>query len=303
MNRESKLRHFLSLNDFSSEELRTLIGRASELKRKHRAGEAHTPLQGKVLAMIFEKSSTRTRVSFEAGMAQLGGSAMFLSPRDTQLGRGEPIEDTARVLSRMVDCVMIRTFDHEDVETGLPLSDSLKKFPRLFNKLYVYLVRAGEISGNLDGILERIASYLEKQAALRGKIKTALTYPVVVLVIALAVTYFLLTGIVPQFATILDQLGGDLPGITRVLIGISDFLRFQWYLLIGGIVAIAVGIACGRAVDFDVPHEIRCEHGECVFDGSRLAVAVAITTDEAGLAVVGDVVSVFVEVALIRNAV
>jgi ornithine carbamoyltransferase len=83
----------------------------------HRAGETHTPqLPNRVLAMMFAKSSTRTRVSFEAGMAQLGGHAMFLSPRDTQLGRGEPIEDTARVISSMVDVVMIRTFGHDDVE-------------------------------------------------------------------------------------------------------------------------------------------------------------------------------------------
>ena len=86
----------------------------------------------------------------------------------------------------------------EDVETSIPLSDALARFPGIFNKLYIYLVRAGEVSGNLDGILERIASYQEKQAALRGKIKSALTYPVVVLVIALAVTYFLLTAIVPD---------------------------------------------------------------------------------------------------------
>ena len=129
----------------------------------------------------------------------------------------------------------------EDVETGLPLSDSMAKFPRIFNKLYIYLVRAGEISGNLDGILERVATYQEKQAALRGKIRTALTYPTVVLVIAIAVTYFLLTGIVPQFAQILNQLGGDLPIITKILIAISDFLRFQWYILIGGIGLLTVG--------------------------------------------------------------
>jgi ornithine carbamoyltransferase len=110
-------RHFLSLFDLSADELRRLVNRASELKQMHRAGKRHQPLAGKVLAMIFEKSSTRTRVSFEAGMQQLGGAAMFLSPRDTQLGRGEPIEDTARVLSRMVDCVMIRTFDHANIET------------------------------------------------------------------------------------------------------------------------------------------------------------------------------------------
>lgn len=116
MNKDKRLRHFLTLMDLTPSELRALIARGSELKEIHRAGKRHTPLQNRVLAMIFEKSSTRTRVSFEAGMAQLGGSAMFLSPRDTQLGRGEPIEDTARVLSRMVDCIMIRTFDHADVE-------------------------------------------------------------------------------------------------------------------------------------------------------------------------------------------
>jgi len=110
-------RHFLTLLDFTPEELRGLLRRAHELKRARQRGEISEVLRHKVLAMIFEKSSTRTRVSFEAGMTQLGGAAMFLSPRDTQLGRGEPIEDTARVLSRMVDGIMIRTFEHEKVET------------------------------------------------------------------------------------------------------------------------------------------------------------------------------------------
>ncbi|WP_297528610.1 ornithine carbamoyltransferase [Thiohalobacter sp.] len=110
------VRHFLTLLDLSSDELRALIARAIELKRRHQAGELYQPFKGKVLAMIFEKSSTRTRVSFEAGMAQLGGHALFLSPRDTQLGRGEPLEDTARVLSRMADAIMIRTFEHEKIE-------------------------------------------------------------------------------------------------------------------------------------------------------------------------------------------
>ncbi len=130
----------------------------------------------------------------------------------------------------------------EDVETGQPLSTALAKFPRLFNNLYVYLVKAGEVSGNLDGILERVASYMEKQAELRGKIRTALTYPTVVLVIALGVAYFLLTGIVPQFASILHQLGGKLPTITQVLIAVSNFLRFDWYILAGVIIALVVGI-------------------------------------------------------------
>ena len=109
------VRHFLSLMDLTPDELRKLLKRAGELKAMLRAGQIHEPLKNKVLAMLFEKSSTRTRVSFEAGMAQLGGHAMFLSPRDTQLGRGEPIEDTARVLSSMVDVIMVRTFEHEKI--------------------------------------------------------------------------------------------------------------------------------------------------------------------------------------------
>ncbi|MFI0414136.1 MAG: ornithine carbamoyltransferase [Candidatus Thiodiazotropha sp.] len=109
-------RHFLSLLDLSSDELHALIRRASELKRIQHRGDIHTPLRGKNLGMIFEKSSTRTRVSFEVGMSQLGGHALFLSPRDTQLGRGEPIEDSARVLSRMLDIIMIRTYDQSVLE-------------------------------------------------------------------------------------------------------------------------------------------------------------------------------------------
>lgn len=110
------IRHFLTLNDLSAPELRALIARATELKALQRAGTPHARYPGRVLAMIFAKASTRTRVSFEAGMAQLGGSALFLSAADTQLGRGEPIEDTARVISSMVDLVMIRTFEHASIE-------------------------------------------------------------------------------------------------------------------------------------------------------------------------------------------
>ncbi len=109
-------RHFLTLLDLSPAEARQLLVRATELKAMQRSGTIHDLFRNKVLGMVFEKSSTRTRVSFEAAMTQCGGSAIFLSPRDTQLGRGEPIEDSARVLSRMVDAIMIRTFAHEKVE-------------------------------------------------------------------------------------------------------------------------------------------------------------------------------------------
>ncbi len=163
----------------------------------------------------------------------------------TVINAGLPVVQSLAILQKQADKQGMKDAlkkIREDVETGLPLSDAMARFPGIFNKLYIYLVRAGEVSGNLDGILERVASYQEKQAELRGKIKTALTYPMVVLVIALAVTYFLLTGIVPQFAQILGQLGGDLPVITSILIAISDFLRFQWYILLIMIVGTVVGI-------------------------------------------------------------
>ncbi|EEF78644.1 ornithine carbamoyltransferase [Methylophaga thiooxydans] len=111
------MRHFLTLKDLSSVELKQLINRASELKTMHHNGEIYQPLKNQVLAMIFEKSSTRTRVSFESAMIQFGGGSIFLSPDDTQLGRGEPVEDSARVISSMVDAVMIRTFEHSKLET------------------------------------------------------------------------------------------------------------------------------------------------------------------------------------------
>ena len=110
------VRHFLSLSDFAPAQLEALLERALELKAAPRAGGAPAPLAGRVLAMVFDKNSTRTRVSFEAGMAQLGGSALFLTPDATQQSRGEPVEDATRVLSSMVDAILVRTFAHATLE-------------------------------------------------------------------------------------------------------------------------------------------------------------------------------------------
>ena len=111
-----KGKDMLSIHDLSVDEVQEILALAKELKEKQKAGVPHEILKGKTLGMIFEKSSTRTRVSFETGMYQLGGQALFLSNRDLQLGRGEPIRDTARVLSRYLDGIMIRTFGHDRVE-------------------------------------------------------------------------------------------------------------------------------------------------------------------------------------------
>ncbi|MEN8169559.1 MAG: ornithine carbamoyltransferase [Pseudomonadota bacterium] len=148
-------RHFLTLLDLSSDELNGLIQRAIELKAMVKRGEIYEPLKNQTLAMIFEKSSTRTRVSFETGMTQFGGHALFLSPRDTQLGRGEPIEDSARVLSRMVDAVMIRTFDQAAVETfaansEVPVINALTDMYhpcQLLADVQTYVEHRGSIAG------------------------------------------------------------------------------------------------------------------------------------------------------------
>lgn len=111
------MKHLLKLGDLSEKEILSILNLADQLKYEKRNGIEHHLLRGKTLGMIFTKSSTRTRVSFEVGMYDLGGSALFLSNANTQMGRGEPVEDTARVLSRYLDGIMIRTFDQEDVET------------------------------------------------------------------------------------------------------------------------------------------------------------------------------------------
>lgn len=148
-------RHFLTLNDLSSSEFRNIIQRACELKEMQADEIVYEPLKNRILAMVFEKASTRTRVSFEAGMAQLGGHALFLSPQDTQLGRGEPIEDTARVLARMVDAIMVRTFAHEKIErmadaSTVPVINALTDdyHPcQLLADMQTYFEHRGDIQG------------------------------------------------------------------------------------------------------------------------------------------------------------
>lgn len=151
----SNPRHLLRLTDLSGQEINALIQRAIDLKALCYSGATHEPLKGLTLGMIFEKSSTRTRVSFDVGMLQLGGHALFLSSKDTQLGRGEPVEDSARVLSRMVDGLMIRTFDHQLVErfaaySRVPVINGLTDLVhpcQLLADLMTYQEHRGSING------------------------------------------------------------------------------------------------------------------------------------------------------------
>lgn len=152
----SLMKHLLKLMDLSQDELFALLDLADTLKAQRRAGVPHPLLQGKTLGMIFEKSSTRTRVSFEVGMQQLGGHALFLSSRDLQIGRGEPVEDTARVLSRYLDGLMIRTFDQAEVEAlarfgSIPVINGLTDFCHPCQVL-ADLMTVREYRGHFDGL-------------------------------------------------------------------------------------------------------------------------------------------------------
>ena len=151
-----KKKDFLLLSNYTKDEILSLLALAAELKDKKRRGEPHPLLQGKTLGMVFEKSSTRTRVSFEVGMYDLGGTALFLSGRDLQIGRGEPIEDTARVLSRYLDGIMIRTYEQEKVETlarysTIPVINGLTDYAHPCQVL-ADLLTIQEHKGSLEGL-------------------------------------------------------------------------------------------------------------------------------------------------------
>jgi ornithine carbamoyltransferase len=149
------IRHFLQFSDFSADEYGWLFQRAAIIKKKFKAYEKYHPLADRTLAMIFEKASTRTRVSFEAGMYQLGGSVVHLTTGDSQLGRAEPIEDTARVISRMVDLVMIRTFGQDKIElfaghSRVPVINGLTNefHPcQILADIFTYIEHRGSIQG------------------------------------------------------------------------------------------------------------------------------------------------------------
>ncbi|MDC0446805.1 ornithine carbamoyltransferase [Gammaproteobacteria bacterium] len=149
------MKHFINFDDFSNEEIKIIINKAIELKAEHKAGKINNLMSNKTLGMIFDKSSTRTRVSFEAGMTQLGGHALFLSEKDIQLGRGEPLEDSAIVISSMVDMVMLRISSHKDIElfankSSVPVINALSddSHPcQLLADMMTFKEHIGEISG------------------------------------------------------------------------------------------------------------------------------------------------------------
>ena len=150
------MKHLLKMLDLSKEEILDILNRADQLKYENKNGIEHHILKGKTLGMIFQKSSTRTRVSFETGMYQLGGQALFLSNRDLQIGRGEPVQDTARVLSRYLDGIMIRTFEQKEVEDlakygSIPVINGLTDFCHPCQVL-ADLMTIREFKGRFEGL-------------------------------------------------------------------------------------------------------------------------------------------------------
>lgn len=167
--------------------------------------------------------------------------SIFSKQLATLINAGVPLVQSLTILQKQIEhkgfqevVKNVRT----EVEAGTPLSEAIAKYPKIFDRLYVNLVRAGETSGTLDTVLQRIAAFQEKDLALRGKIKSAMTYPTVVLVFALLITFFLLTTVVPQFAGILTQLNAPLPFITRMLMAVSEFLKHSSLYIVLGIAAL-----------------------------------------------------------------
>ncbi len=192
--------------------------------------------------------------------------AIFSRQLATMLSAGLPIVQAIAILERQTENKKFKAMLKEiraDVEGGSSFSDALDKH-KVFSRLYVNLVRAGETSGTLDSVLDRLATFLEKDLELRGKIKSAMTYPVIVLAFAIIITYFLMVGIVPMFAGILTDLGSELPLLTRVLIIIADFLQHGVLYIIG----------FSLAVYFAYRYYYATPRGRRVIDGLKLRMPV-----------------------------
>ncbi len=237
------------------------------------ANQVRDTLRSKGL-MIVEIKAPRTGLSADVKIPFLDNRppslkqvAIFSKQLATLINAGVPLVQSLAILQKQIEHKGFQGVVKEmrtEIEAGTPLSEALAKHPKIFNRLYLNLVRAGETSGTLDAVLERIAEFQEKELALRGKIKSALTYPVVVLVFAILITYFLLTTIVPQFAGILAQLNAPLPFITRMLMAVSNFLQHQILIL----------IVIGAVVTFAYRAYYNTPKGRVVIDEIKLKVPI-----------------------------
>jgi type IV pilus assembly protein PilC len=193
--------------------------------------------------------------------------AIFAKQMATMIGSGVPLVQSLNIMQKQMENPGLKKIVKQmrtNVEGGSPLSESIAQYPKVFSKLFLNLVRSGEVSGNLDSILERVSQFLEKDLAMRGKIKSAMTYPTIVMCFALLITYFLLTTIVPQFAQILIQLKTELPPLTQFLINVSEFLQHQIIFLV-----IIVGV-----IVFIYQSYYKTHNGRRVIDAIKLRLPV-----------------------------
>ena len=233
----------------------TYVWKGKTLSGDVQSGELTVGSQDEVLAHLRKKRIIATFVREKPkGVSlslKLRGSsgvktkdlAVFTRQFATMINSGLALVQCLDILAQQQENaafkVVITNVMH-DVESGSTLAEALRRHPKVFDKLFCNMVEAGEAGGVLDDILLRLASYIEKAEALRRKVKSAMTYPLVVLTVAVGATVFMLVFIIPTFAKIFTEFGGDLPVPTKVVLGLSNFLRSSWYILLGGTAAAIV---------------------------------------------------------------
>ena len=181
----------------------------------------------------------------KSGGIKIDDLVVFSRQMATLVGSGIPLIQTLDILTGQVERERFRIAlkkIHTEVQSGSALSESLQKHPKVFPALFIQMVRAGEKSGSLEEILDRVASYLEKTSNLQKKVKSAMTYPAVVSIMAFLITFGMLAFVIPKFATVFDGLGAKLPAPTQFLINLSNFLASTWWIIIPGIVVGIIGI-------------------------------------------------------------
>lgn len=177
---------------------------------------------------------------------------LFSRQLSTLVSAGVPLVQGLTILEEQVESKVFKNIVHairEDIEAGQSITDALRKHPNAFEELYVSMIKAGEVGGILDVILDRLSAYLEAAETLKAKVKGAMMYPMIVSIIATAVTLFLLMAVIPTFSTIFAGFGAELPGITQFLIDLSDLLRRFWYIVLGTPIAAFIALKQYRKTD------------------------------------------------------
>jgi type IV pilus assembly protein PilC len=223
--------------------------------------------QGATIISLEEDKAAEVKMTQLAKKVKLDDLVIFSRQLSTMVEAGIPLVNVLDILSQQIEkkgfAAVVKKI-RDDVETGSSFSQALAKHPKIFSSLYINLVKAGESSGMLDEILNRVATYLEKTSALQRKVKTAMVYPVAVVSISIAITVFLLVKVVPTFQGIFDMLGGALPLPTQILLLVSNFLR-KWFFL-GLIVVVILAVILMRYA--------RTDRGRLFFDRLTLKLPV-----------------------------